>query len=58
MNKISEEHKLTEEELEELDIRSEKFNPIKALYSKKFKTQKKFDNFAVRILCHKNPFFY
>lgn len=34
---------------EELDIRSEKFNPMKALYSKKFKMQnKKFDNVAVR----------
>lgn len=36
---------------EELDIRSEKFNPMKALYSKKFKIQnvKKLDNVAVTV---------
>lgn len=36
----------------EINIRSEKFNPLKALYSKKFKTEKnakKFDNVAVSL---------
>lgn len=37
---------------EELDIRSENFNPLKAIYSKKLKKTKdvkKFDNVAVSI---------
>lgn len=37
---------------EELDIRSENFNPLKAIYSKKLKAAKdvkKFDNVAVSI---------
>lgn len=47
---IKEEDTSTDEE--ELDIRSENFNPLKAIYSKKLKTTnvKKFDNVAVSIL--------